>query len=201
LLEGELVGTVAALTNQNWLITPAVNLPPATGVIGVSRSKLATIPGPPGLPGHPPPNPDQLWLLVLTGIASIGLAGNPDDITEWIGETVTIAPDLQAPLSSALGSVTLALLGFNLEMWAPFVAVSSVTAPDAYSVNAGFAVNGWRPTPFVPTLTDSNGNSVPQVFQGIDVDVSSLATSTLMTVSYNITLLGSIVTLGPPRVR
>jgi hypothetical protein len=198
LLEGEHVATVAALTNQNWLITPAVNLPPATGVTGLSRSKPAAIPG---LPGQPPPNPDQLWLLVLTGIANIGLAGNPAQITDWIGETITIAPELQAPLSSALGSVTLALLGFNLEMWAPFVAVSSVTAPDAYSVNAGFAVNDWRPTPFVPTLTDTNGNSVPQVFQGIDVDVSSLATSTLMTVSYNITLLGRIVTLGPPRVR
>jgi hypothetical protein len=115
--------------------------------------------------------------------------------TNFIGETVRIVPEVQSPLASVLGSSSPQRLGFNLEMWAPFAALSSVRYV-SLSNNAGFALGTWRPTPFNPTMVDVNGNPVTQVFQGIDVDVLALSTTQLLGITYNITLLGRIVSFG-----
>jgi hypothetical protein len=174
------VATPISLTGQNWLITPAAN-PPGTTTVTAGTGVINR------------GNPNQLWLLVLTGVGTLEFAGNPGT-TNWLSETVRIVPDLQAPLASVSSSPVLAgtQLAFNLVLWAPFAAISGVAGND------GFALSDWRPSPFIPTLLDSSGNSVPQVFQGIDVDLSVLTSSVITGVSYNITLLGRIVQLGQP---
>jgi hypothetical protein len=171
------------LTGQNWLITPAAN-PPGTATVTAAGAGVFNR-----------GNPDQLWLLVLTGVGTLEFAGNTGT-NDWLSETVRIVPDVQAPLASVSSSPVLGLAGtqlaFNLVLWAPFAAISGVAGND------GFALSDWRPTPFIPTLVDSSGKSVPQVFQGIDVDLGVLRTSVITGVSYNITLLGRIVQLGKP---
>jgi len=183
------MATPVTFTGQNWLITPAVNLPGAATTVSSAV--------------HPTMSADQLWLLVLTGVVSLSFAGNNQQ--QWIGETVTISPDVQNPLNFALTShginrppVAGITLGFNLEMWAPYAAISGVDAPRADIVDSGFALNVWRPTHFDPNLVDSNGKPVPQVFQGINVDIAVRNTSVITAISYNIVLVGRIVFLGKP---
>ena len=179
--------TFAALSNQNWLITPAVNLP--TAGPQVSRR----------IPGHAGGN--QLWLLVLSGLGAASLSATKG--SGWVGETVTISPDLQAPLAFALDSEVAPPAGthlaFDLVMWAPYAAVSGVTSSEqGFEVSGGFAVEDWRPTSFKPNLVDSGGKPVTQVFQGIDVDIAVLYPSEIRGLGYNITLLGRIVEIGHP---
>jgi hypothetical protein len=122
-------------------------------------------------------------------------------LTQWTPETVRLVPDLQPALFSALTSTSAIVppgtFAFNLLMWAPFVSISGVTSKD-FSIDGGFAINDWRPTPFISNLKDEDGNVVSQVFQGIDADIAVLHTSEVISVSYDITLLGRIVRLGGP---
>jgi len=178
---------------QNWLIVPAVNLPGAATTVGATGVRPPTI------------SADQQWLLVLTGVVSLNFPGNNQ--SEWIGETITIAPDVQNPLNFALTThginrppVAGITLGFNLEMWAPYAAISGVFSSQADSIDAGFALNVWRPTHFIPDLKDSDGKPVPQVFQGINVDIAVRNTSVITAISYDIMLVGRIVFLGHPVV-
>ena len=171
------------LIEQNWIITPTVNLP---------ATRLVTT-------GLRPTSGNQLWLLVLSGLAGVDVAGK-GNLVEWVSETLTILPDVQAPLTFALDSLVSnpagTTLAFDLEMWAPFVTISGSTDQAQYTVDAGFSLKYWRPTPFIPTLVDLDGNPAKQVFQGVDVEVAALNTSEVARLSYNITLVGRIVRLG-----
>src|SRR5882757_9580318 len=132
-------------TGQNWLITPAA--------LAVGQS--------------PPRNlHDQLWLLVLTGVVKADFKGNSG---QWLNETLSFLPDMSGPQrsgtsgplawaidhfhipkpSAAAGSYA---IHFSLEEWAPFVSLSSIFDQNQ-SINAGFAVNSWRPSPFLRTHT------------------------------------------------
>jgi hypothetical protein len=172
---------------QNWLITPAA--------LAVNQAPPKTI-------------SDQEFLLVLSGVVIINLQGTlPDD---WLQQTITIGPgglDVNSPLQYAVTKWAIPLpppvpsvytLGFSLTEWAPFAGLSSVFEKNSGSVDAGFAVNDWRPTPF-PTganAADVHGNPVSNLFQGINVDLAVRnKNATLYRVSYNITLLGKIVFL------
>lgn len=175
--------TSATLAGQNWLITPAVNLPVTSGPPSVLRGEA-----------------NQLWLLTLTGLGTIQFGGS-GTVVQWTWETVRLVPDLQPALLSALTSTSTIVppgtFAFNLLMWAPFVSISGVTSKD-FSIDGGFAINDWRPTPFISDLKDEDGNVVSQVFQGIDADIGVLHTSEVISVSYDITLLGRIVRLRGP---
>jgi hypothetical protein len=164
---------------QNWLITPA-----ATAVNQVPPSHI-----------H-----QQLWLLVLTGVAIVDLKGA--STATWRRETVSIRPDLNAPLQFAIGRFGIPTppgssganwwTGFKVEQWAPFAALSSVFNQNE-SINSGFAVDVWRPNPFF-TAQDSFSN-VPHtsLFSGIQVDVAVRDSDAwLHRLSYKITLLGKI---------
>jgi len=168
---------------QNWLITPAA--------LAVNQAPPKTI-------------SDQEFLLVLSGVAIINLQGTlPDD---WLQQTITIGPgglDVNSPLQYAVSKWAIpapanSLPGFSLVEWAPFAALSSVFEKNSGSVDAGYAVNDWRPTPF-PTganAADVHGNPVSNLFQGINVDLAVRnKNATIYRVSYNITLLGKIVFL------
>ena len=169
------------LEGQNWLITPTA---------------LA--------PNEPPPAriSDQKFLLVLTGVCSLSLRGNqPHD---WRRETAEITPDSYTPLNQAIERFGIPVPTvqdrsvspmFQLELWAPFAAVSSVW--DQGSTDVGVAVDVWRPSPFRNDdgsfITDFAGSPITQPFRGIRVDVGIRNDqSILYRLSYNITLLGSI---------
>jgi len=169
------------LEGQNWLITPTA---------------LALHERPPAHIG------DQKFLLVLAGVCSLGLLGNqPQD---WRRETAEIIPDYFAPLNHAIARFGIPVPTvqdrsvspiFQLELWAPFAAVSSVW--DQGSTDVGVAVDVWRPSPFLNDdgtfITDFEGNPITQPFKGIRVDVGIRNDqSILYRLSYNITLLGSI---------
>ena len=172
---------------QNWLITPAA--------LAVNQAPPKTI-------------SDQEFLLVLSGVVIINLQGTlPDD---WLQQTITIGPgglDVNSPLQYSVTKWAIPLpppvpsvytLGFSLTEWAPFAGLSSVFEKNSGSVDAGYAVNDWRPTPF-PTganAADVHGNPVSNLFQGINVDLAVRnKNATIYRVSYNITLLGKIVFL------
>jgi hypothetical protein len=169
------------LEGQNWLITPAalaLNEPPPARIS------------------------DQKFVLVLAGVCSLGLKGN--QAHDWRRETAEIIPDYFTPLNHAIsrfGIPVPTIQGrsvspmFQLELWAPFAAVSSVW--DQGSTDVGVAVDVWRPSPFRNDdgtfITDFAGNSITQPFRGIRVDVGIRNNqSILYRLSYNITLSGSI---------
>lgn len=182
-------------TGQNWLITPAA---------------VAA--------GHPPPRNihDQLWLLVLTGVVKADFKGNSGN---WLNETVSFLPDMSGPqLDGASGPLGWAIkrfdvpkpppgrrygIYFSLEEWAPFASLGSIFDRNQ-SINAGFAVNTWRPSPFGKTGSEPGsgglGNDlitnqpVSNLFQGITVDVAVRDSDAyLQRLGYNITLMGRIV--------
>ena len=177
------------LTNfagQNWLITPAA---------------LAV--------GQPPPTSihDQKWLLVLSGVVLADFKGNSG--AQWLSETLSFLPDMAGPAPGNSGPLNWAIshfsipkpattpgsyrIAFALEEWAPFASLGSIFNQDQ-SVNSGFAVNTWRPTPFTAGTDALSHQPVANLFNGINVDVAVRDTDAwIYKVGYNITLLGKIV--------
>jgi hypothetical protein len=168
-----------SFAGQNWLITPA-----ALAVNEVKPSSIS----------------EQKWLLVLTGVGILDLKGNnPDD---WRRETLVIFPDIGAPLQFAVDRFSIprpvgqqTQPAFNLDQWAPFAAISAIFDRDTGTVDAGYAVDIWRPNHFFDTA-DAGGNPVHNIFTGIAVDVAVRNDKAVLhRVSYHITLLGKIVFL------
>jgi hypothetical protein len=82
----------------------------------------------------------------------------------------------------------------NLEQWSPFAAFSSILVEDTGSVDAGYAVDVWRPNLF--STVAAGGQSVNNIFSGIEVDIAVRNNrAVLHRVSYHFTLLGKIVFL------
>lgn len=170
---------LTTFAGQNWLITPAA--------LAVGE--------------HPPANiHDQKWLLVLSGVVLVNLEGNSG--AQWLRETLSFIPDMAGPLNWAISRFSIPRptvppgtyrVGFSLEQWAPFAALSSIFNQDQ-SVNSGFAVDVWRPTAFSSGTDAISNQVVSNVFNGINVDVAVRDTDAwILRVGYNITLLGKIV--------
>jgi hypothetical protein len=178
---------------QNWLITPAA---------------LAV--------GEPPPRSicDQKWLLVLSGIVIADQRG--DDTGSWNHQTVSFIPDMagpddpsatSGPLNWAIsrygiprppGQVGQYLVRFSVQEWAPFVSLGSVFDQEA-SVNAGFAVDDWRPNHFESGTDVVTNEAVSNIFTGVNADLAvSDKDAWIYRLGYNITLLGTIVFIAPP---
>lgn len=80
-----------------------------------------------------------------------------------------------------------------MEQWTPFAALSSVLN-EHESINSGFAVDLWRPNPFVTKTDPLTGTALDRLFTGIQVDVAVRESDAwIHRVSYHITLLGKIV--------
>jgi hypothetical protein len=179
---------------QNWLITPAA--------LAVGEPQPASI--------H-----DQKWLLVLSGVVLANLKG--DNSGQWNSQTVSFTPDMagpddpsatSGPLNWAIGRYSIPkpagspgvqyFIRFSVEEWAPSVSLSAIFDQDQ-SINAGFAVNAWRPNSF-GTGTDLLTNQlVNNLFAGINADLAVSDTDAwLYRLAYNITLLGKIVFMAPP---
>ena len=168
---------VSSFAGQNWLIAPAalaVNEAPPAGIGG------------------------QKWELTLTGVGILDLHGYAVD--DWRRETFTILPDMQAPLQYAIAhyGIPLPVQNFEpviaLEQWAPFAVFSSVFDKDSGTVDAGFAVDAWQPSPF--RYSQSGSEAVGQIFNGIDVDIAVRNTKgQFYRIGYRITLFGRIALL------
>jgi hypothetical protein len=171
--------SVNTFAGQNWTITPEA--------LALNEPKPAKI-------------LDQKFIVVFTGVGIINLQGNNAD--DWRRETVTIFPDVAAPLNFAINKYGIprpvglhTSPSIDLELWAPFAAVSSSFEREAGGVDAGFAVDVWRPSPFFHA-TDTSGQSHSNIFTGVDVDVAVRNNNaTLHRISYHITLVGKIIFL------
>ena len=176
---------------QNWLITPAA--------LAVGEPKPTSI--------H-----DQEWLLVLTGVVLADLKG--DD--SWNSQTVSFTPDMagpddpsatSGPLNWAINRYSIPkppgspgtdyLIRFSVEEWAPSVSLGAIFDQDQ-SINAGFAVNAWRPNTFGSGTDVVAGQPVNNLFAGINAELAvSDSDAWLHRLIYNITLLGKIVFIAP----
>jgi hypothetical protein len=179
---------------QNWLITPAA--------LAVGQA-------------HPRDIRDQKWLLVLSGVVIANLKG--DYSGDWNRQTVSFIPDMagsddptstSGPLNWAIshynipkpsGSVgTDYLIRFALEGWSSSVSLGSVY-DQAQSINAGFAVDDWRPNHFDSGTDVVTGQPANNIFTGVNADLAvSDSDAWLYRLTYNITLVGKIVFIAPP---
>ena len=173
---------------QNWLITPAA--------LAVNEAKPASI-------------SEQEFLLILSGVAIVNVQGTlPAD---WFRETITLFPDVNSPMEWAINRWSIPVPTnpnftympvMSLIEWVPFSAVSSTFDKTSKGVDVGFAVDDWRPTPFIQTYQDQNNAVISNVFQGINVDIAVMNnTANLQRVSYHITLLGKIAFTPSPIIQ
>ena len=178
------------LTNfagQNWLITPSA--------LAVGE--------------HPPASiHDQKWLLVLTGVVIANLQGN--STSQWLNANLSFLPDMAGPSNSgplnwAIGRYAIPKpagqnygIGFALDEWAPFVSLSAIY-DQAQSIDAGYAVNVWRPNHFATGIDALSNAQVGNIFTGVNVDVGVRDTDAwILRLGYNITLQGRIVFTKTP---
>lgn len=177
---------------QNWLITPAA--------LALGEAPPATI-------------ADQKWLVTLSGVVIADLKGAGQD---WSYETVSFTPDMagaddpsatSGPLNWAISRYSIPrpagtvgsqyLVRFSLDGWSPCVALSAIY-DQAQSVNAGFAVDSWRPNTFGSGTEVPGGQAVNNIFSGVNVDTAVRDVDAwLYRLSYNITLSGRIVFVNP----
>ena len=179
---------------QNWLITPAA---------------LAV--------GERPPQSirDQKWLLILSGIVFANQRG--DNSGSWNYQTVSFIPDMagpddptatSGPLNWAIARYGIPrppgtvgqqyLLRFSVDEWSPFVSLGSVFDQGS-SVNAGFAVDDWRPNHFESGTDVVTNGAVNNIFTGVNADLAVNDTDAwIYRLGYNITLIGRIVFIAPP---
>ena len=178
------------LTNfagQNWLITPAA--------LAVGEQPPANIHG-------------QKWLLVLTGVVTANLKG--DSTSQWLNANLSFLPDMAGPSNSgplnwAIGQYAIPkpagqnyTIGFALDEWAPFVSLSAIY-DQAQSIDAGYAVNVWRPNHFATGIDAFSNASVGNIFTGVNADVGVRDTDAwILSLGYNITLRGRIVFTKTP---
>lgn len=181
--------TITQFAGQNWLITPAA--------LAFGERQPTSI-------------KDQKWLLTLTGVAIADLTPNSNG-SSTIKETLQILPDMNGPLKFAINRFSVPVPTnpryvvkgltkitplFQLEEWSPFASLGSIFDKNE-SINAGFAVDFWKPSPFL-TLSANGLPDISQVFQGIRVDVAVQDKDAILhRVNYHISLLGKIVFAKP----
>jgi len=170
----------SSFAGQNWVITPAAL---AAGEAAPKQIR------------------DQVWFLVLSGVALVDVKGVSG--SEWRRETVLLRPDLSGPLQHAIARYGIPTppgaegynftTRFRVEQWAPFAALSSIFN-EQESINSGFAVDVWRPHPFESQQDAFSNAMLDRLFSGIQVDIAVRDSDAwIYRLSYNITLVGKIV--------
>jgi hypothetical protein len=171
---------VTSFGGQNWLITPAA--------LAVNETRPASISA-------------QKWLLVLSGVGIINMQG--ETANDWRHDSVHIVPDMKGPLDYAINRFSIPRPSgnegtnynpaFQVEEWSPFVGLSSIFDQNQ-SVNAGFAVDAWRPSPFGTGNDAFSQARIGNLFSGVIADVAVRDSDAwLYRLGYNMTLLGRIV--------
>jgi len=176
---------VTEFGGQNWLITPAA--------VAVNEPAPASI-------------SDQPWLLVLSGVGILNFEGQKT--TDWSRDEASILPDMSGPLDYAIDHYSVPRpagtegqdynVRFQLEQWSPFASLNSVY-DEHESIDAGYAVDDWRPSPFETDTNIFSKQQAGNIFTGIIADVAVRDSDAfLYRVGYNITLKGRIVFTEPP---
>jgi hypothetical protein len=136
--------TVKRFAGQNWLITPAASPAPTAAPIG-GASGGVTEPAASHIGVHAGTILDQVWLVVLSGVAEVDFKGNSGE--HWLRDTLTILPDMAGPDSQGTsGPLSWAInqyhipkpstppgsyyIGFSATQWAPFASLSSIFNQD-----------------------------------------------------------------------
>jgi hypothetical protein len=174
---------------QNWLITPVA--------LAVGEHPPATI-------------QMQKWLVVLTGVVNANLEGN--STSHWRNENLSFLPDMagpngSGPLNWAIGQYGIPKpagegykIGLSVDEWAPFVSLSAIY-DRAHSIDAGYAINVWRPNHFATGIDALTDTPVGNLFTGVNVDVGVRDTDAwILKLGYQITLRGRIVFTKIPTV-
>jgi hypothetical protein len=152
---------------------------------------------------------DQKWELCLSGVAISNFKGG----ATWSNEAIQISPDIVNPLKFAMNKYGMPMPTdspyvieggkgitplFQLEQWMPYAALGTIFDANN-AVNAGFAVDTWRPAPFIKLVDarPSPQNTAPtlgNIFSGIIVEIGASDTDAFLhRVNYHITLIGKIV--------
>jgi hypothetical protein len=156
---------------QNWLITPTA--------LAVGE--------------HPPPSiRDQKWLLVLSGIVFANQRG--DNSGSWNDQTVSFIPDMAGPddPTATSGPLNWAIARYGIPR-------PPGTVGQGPSVNAGFAVDDWRPNHYESGTDVVTNGAVNNIFTGVNADLAVNDTDAwIYRLGYNITLIGRIVFIAPP---
>jgi hypothetical protein len=174
------IQVVDTFAGQNWLITPAalaVNDPPPSDVHA------------------------QKWLLTLSGVAIVNLEGN--STSEWLHATLLLEPIVLDALHYAIGLHSIPVpagtegveytVAFQVEQLAPIASLSAIYDAQQ-SINAGFAVDTWRPNHWGSGIDAFAHQYVGNLYTGLQVDVAVSDTDAwLYRVGYSIALLGRIV--------
>jgi hypothetical protein len=150
-------------------------------------------------------------VLVLSGVVLANRQGNSN--AAWLRETVTFLPGnslslglgpSEGPLKYAISHYSIPTpspdprdydLVFSLEdfSWAPFASLSAIFDQHE-SINAGYAVEVWRPRHFLRGLKFPDVTQpIDRIFSGINVDISIQDDDAfILKLGYHITLLGKI---------
>lgn len=171
--------TLTVFEGENTLITPVA--------LAVGQQPPASI-------------REQQFLAVLSGVVLANFEGQSSGA--WLYDTLSFNPSdgLANLLNSAISTYQIPKptglgfgIAFSVSQWVPFVALSSIFDKDQ-SVNAGFAVQVWRPTPFTTGTDALSHQPIGNIFNGVNVDVGvSDSDASILRMSYNITLIGKIV--------
>lgn len=152
-------------------------------------------------PDKPTSNADQPWLIHYSGVGILDLKGNNSN--DWRRETLFYFPNVTSPLQWAIGFYHIPVPTSSIgrvvaqiqvleQMVASYAAISSAFEKSSGGSDFGFAVDRWWTNDFA-TGFDTQGQPVPNLFTGINIDLAVRNTSAVIhRVSYQITIKGKI---------
>jgi len=140
----------------------------------------------------------QEFLLTLTGVAIIDFKGTSPGTWRW--DTARITPNEGDAVNYAIDRFGIPTppgtagrdwyVGFRVELINIFATLNAIYDQSA-AVDAGFAVDRWRPEQFLDLPDAVTGERIPNIFSGILVDVAVRDSDAwLYRVGYQVTLLG-----------
>jgi hypothetical protein len=136
------------------------------------------------------PLPNNKWLLIVSGVVIINVTCGQN--SGWLRDTVRILPNFTDPFTFAGNDLNNNTVVFETQQYATYGSLASIFDKNT-SVNAGFAVDAFRP--FFSDGGRGMGNG-----SGIDLDIAVQdVDATIFRVAYELTGVGSfIVTPLPP---
>ena len=150
---------------------------------------------------EPPPTSiaEQRWIFQTNGVALVDMKGMSPET--WRQDTLLISPNLGGALIPALSRYSIpgppGTPGINwspwmqVEDWYPFATLSSIFDQNQ-SINAGFAVDRWRPLSR-PGTEAVTGNTLQGLLSGMHVDLAVRDNDAILhRVSYSIVVQGKI---------